>query len=91
MPKKPDDLTALEVKALKEPGTHRVSANLYLQVTASVAADSAPGSVVRSWLYRYQTQAGDKRQRWDLDHTPLSRSPRRAVASQSIRTNAATG
>ena len=38
------DLTALEVKNLREPGKHRVSRNLYLQVTEGGA---------RSWLFRY--------------------------------------
>ena len=38
------DLTALEVKNLREPGKHRVSRNLYLQVTDGGA---------RSWLFRY--------------------------------------
>jgi integrase len=38
------DLTALEVKNLREPGKHRVSRNLYLQVTVGGA---------RSWLFRY--------------------------------------
>jgi hypothetical protein len=38
------DLTALQVKNQREPGKHRVSRNLYLQVTDSGA---------RSWLFRY--------------------------------------
>ena len=38
------DLTALEVKNLREPRKHRVSRNLYLQVTQGGA---------RSWLFRY--------------------------------------
>jgi integrase len=38
------DLTAKAVAALREPGKHRVSRNLYLQITETAA---------RSWLFRY--------------------------------------
>jgi integrase len=86
MPRKPNDLTAREVAALKEPGTHRVSANLYLQVTASVAADGDPGSVVRSWLYRYK--AGDKRPEMGLGSYPeisLAEARRHVAEHQNQR------
>jgi integrase len=42
------DWTVKQVEAVKAPGRHRVSANLYLQAEASPY-----GGVTKSWLFRY--------------------------------------
>ena len=52
-----NNLTVLEVKALlKQPGRHRVSENLYLQVRPAAAGVDRKGNatehVTASWLFR---------------------------------------
>jgi integrase len=70
------DLTVKEVTALRKPGKHRVSRNLYLQLTETGA---------RSWLFRYERHGAAH---WhglgSYDLVPLAEAREKALACRKL-------